>query len=90
MKKFLLFLAVALICFFVPQFAFCQDTTAVVDPVAPSFVPAAIWHALMFIVALYELVIRYYPTVKSYSIITFLGRVFSFLVPDKAKGGETH
>lgn len=44
----------------------------------------------VFVLALYELVIRYFPTVKTYSILAEIIRLLDFLIPDNNTEGGTH
>lgn len=65
---------------FIPN-VFAQDSTAVAaaSPAIPSWgVPAA-----GIVVGLYELIVRYIPTVKNYSIIGFIIKVIQTVVPNK-------
>jgi len=38
----------------------------------------------------YELIVRKTPTEKTYSLLTFLGRIINGVIADKAKSGSTH
>jgi hypothetical protein len=44
----------------------------------------------LFVLAIYEVVVRFFPTVKSYSLLSELIRLLQYLVPDNANVGGTH
>lgn len=50
----------------------------------------SIENIVLIVTALYELVIRIYPTAKDYSILSAIFRVFNFLVPNFKKQGGQH
>jgi hypothetical protein len=88
MKKFLVFLFLAALCFALPALA--QDTTAVVEPTTTVIIPGWVTTLLACLVAVYELVIGYYPTVGNYSLIDFIIKVIRLIVPNRKAGGGTH
>lgn len=42
------------------------------------------------VLTVYELVVRYFPTLNNYSIIGNLYKLFRFLVPNKNAAGKDH
>jgi hypothetical protein len=46
----------------------------------------SLWLPLAYTV--YEAVVRYIPTLKSYSILTYLMRIINVLAPDKKDNGD--
>ncbi len=47
-------------------------------------------HYGLFVLAMYELVIRFFPTVKSYSLLAEIIGLLNYLVPDNNLKGGTH
>jgi hypothetical protein len=71
--------------------AFCFAQTDSTTTGGGSFsLPSKITFWITILLSAYELVIRYFPTVSSYSIVTLAIRIFKFLVPDRSTKGKDH
>lgn len=42
------------------------------------------------LLGIYELVVRYFPTVRSYSLLSWIVRILLYIVPDRAKDGRQY
>jgi len=49
-----------------------------------------IYELLGLVLALYEIVVAYYPTVKNYSAITAIFKVLRLVLPNRKSGGGHH
>lgn len=92
MKKFIgaLLLVHVFLFLLISVPALAQVDTTVVTPTTEAFFPDWVFTAMGFLVAIYEVVISYYPTVKDYSLISLIMRIFRTLVPNKNAQGGTH
>lgn len=64
-------------------FAFAQDTTAITATASTLNLPSWIPKVLAIAVTLYELIVRYFPTAKNYSIVGGLIKLFQAIVPNR-------
>ncbi len=83
MKKIILFL----ILIVVSAALFAQDSTGSGDG-GVSGLPAWVYTAGAIVLALYELVIRFFPTAANYSIIGFVIAIIQKILPNKSSTGE--
>lgn len=84
MKK--VFLSLILLCISTGMFAQSPDYAAALV----GNILAEVIQSGMFVLALYEVVIRFFPTVKSYSLLSQIIAVIQVVVPDRNTEGGTH
>lgn len=85
MKKLIFLL---MMCF-VSMLTFAQDSTGTGNG-AGGALPAKVTFWITIAIGAYELIVRYFPTVNSWSIITWVMRLFKWLVPDKSTTKGNH
>lgn len=83
MKKVILFLIIIV----VSAAMFAQDSTGSGDG-GVAGLPSWVYTAGAIVLALYELVIRFYPTAANYSIIGFIITIIQKILPNKSTTGE--
>lgn len=84
---FIFFAIVALIC---PCILYAQDSTsAAVSGGGVSGLPSWAYTASMIAVGVYELVIRYIPTAKSYSLVGLAIKIIQTIVPNNNSSTPT-
>lgn len=84
MKKLLF----ALIAILFISVGFSQDSTATGGG-TDSGLPAWFYIAGAAVLALYEVLVRYIPTLNNYSIIGVIIKAIKAVIPNNAKGGGT-
>lgn len=76
--SFFILLVVALVC---PSLLFAQDST-IVGLTPPVALPAWTGLAVKIAFGIYEVLVRYIPTSKNYSLIGWAFKVFQAIVPN--------
>lgn len=64
-------------------FVLAQDTSAITATATSLSLPSWVPKVLAIAVTLYELIVRYFPTAKNYSITGGLIRLFQAVVPNR-------
>lgn len=67
---------------FLPSMSWAQDSTVVVHNGGNSFLADNWGKILAIVLSVYELVVRLYPTVGNYSIISLLMKIISTVIPN--------
>ena len=68
------------------------DSASVVAPVEPVGTESGIsvYSILTFLIGVYELVVRLFPTTKNYSFISLVYSLLNYVVPNFKKNGGKH
>lgn len=92
MKKVMKFFALAFLML-LSLSVFCQDTAAVdtTTVTSPGIIAGLSWTMILgIVVGIYEVLVRYIPTVSNISIVSFIMGLLKKLVPNKATDGSLH
>lgn len=84
-----LFIAFAVAAFVCPCLLYAQDSTSTIASGGVSGLPSWVYTAVPIVVGVYELLIRYIPTSKSYSIIGLVISVIQKIVPNNNSSTPT-
>lgn len=82
----MLFVLILILCPTLMTFA--QDSTAAGGP--PFGVKFDVATLVACLYAIYEIVVRFYPTVGNYSIISWVLKLLAFVFPNRKAKGGTH
>lgn len=77
MKKLIVFL------FLIPVYVFAQDSTGTGGIDGVTF-PSWVFTAGAITLAVYEIVIRFFPTAKNYSLLGFIIALIQKIIPNKS------
>lgn len=67
-----------------------SDTTIVEQHSKLAAVGITMQNVLIILVALYEVVVRLYPTIKNYSLLSWVYKVLSLVLPNAKRNGGKH